>query len=161
MRFFLPSLAVLASFILPNSLNAGDILEDTFPVKQAEVAKAVHDVFKAAERGDAGRLDALHLYGPKFSKFDDVPPFTRQDAAATRESERTALSRLTSFSATVEDLKVDVLGRVAVATFVVRCSFETPDASGSSSARSTMVFVENAGAWRIVHEHFSRLDAEE
>jgi ketosteroid isomerase-like protein len=161
MRCVLPFLAVLASFVLPNSLDAGDILEDTFPVKQAEVAKAVHGLFKAAERGDVGQIEALHLYRPKFSKFDDVPPFTRQDAAAARESERAALSRLSSFSATVEGLKIDVLGRVAVATFVVRYSFETPDASGSSSARSTMVFVEKAGAWRIVHEHFSGLDAGE
>jgi ketosteroid isomerase-like protein len=151
---------LLGSVLLPHGGNAADIVGDTFPLKQAAVAKAVHDVFEAAERGDADRLEALHLYGPKFSKFDDIPASTLQDAAATRENERIALSRLSSFSAIVEDLRVDVFGSVAVATFVLRYSFETPDASGSSSARSTMVFVERAGAWRIVHEHFSRLAEE-
>jgi ketosteroid isomerase-like protein len=160
MRLLLSPLVLLASLIFPYPLDAGDILENAFPAKQAEVAKAVHDVFTAAERGDIAGLEALHLYGPKFSKFDDIPPSTRQDASATRENERAALARLASFSATVEDLKVDVLGSVAVATFILRYSFETPDGSGSSSARSTMVFVEQAGAWRIVHEHFSRLGAE-
>jgi ketosteroid isomerase-like protein len=161
MRLFLSPLVLLASLILPYSLNAADILEHTFPAKQAEVAKAVHDVFKAVERGDVAGLEALHLYGPKLSKFDDIPASTRQDASAAREGERAALARLTSFSATVEDPKVDVLGSGAVATFILRYSFETPDASGSSSARSTMVFVEKAGAWRTVHEHFSRLGAED
>jgi ketosteroid isomerase-like protein len=160
MRLLLPPLVLLASLILPYSLNAGDILDDMFPAKQAEVAKAVHDVFRAAERGDVAGLEALHLYGPKFSKFDDMPASTRQDASATRESER-SIATLTSFNAIVDDLKVDVLGRVAVATFIVRYSFETPDASGSNSARATMVMVEKAGAWRIVHEHFSRLGEED
>jgi ketosteroid isomerase-like protein len=161
MRSLLSPVTLLVSLILPYSLDAGDILEDTFPEKQAEVTKAVHAVFEAAERGDVAGLEALHLYGPKFSKFDDIPPSTRLDASATREGERTALARLTSFSATVEDLKVDVFGNVAVATFILRYSFVTPDVSGSSTARSTMVFVEKSGAWRIVHEHFSRLGAED
>ena len=54
MRLFLLPLVLLASLILPYSLNADDILEGAFPAKQAEVAKAVHDVFTAADRGDLG-----------------------------------------------------------------------------------------------------------
>ena len=157
MKSLLVPLALLASVVLLPALNAEDILQDTFPLKQAAVAKAVHDVFSAAERGDADRLEALHLYGPKFSKFDDTPPSTRQDAVSARQHELTSLSQMKSFNATVEDLGVDVLGSVAVATFILRYSFETADASGSSSARSTMVFVEVAGSWKILHEHFSRL----
>jgi ketosteroid isomerase-like protein len=160
MKSLLAPVVLLGSMLLPRAGYAADNGEDTFPLKQAAVAKAVHDVFEAAERGDANRLEALHLYGPKFTKFDDIPASTRQDASTTRENERIALSRLGSFSATVQDLKVDVFGSVAVATFLLRYSFETPDVSGSSSARSTMVFVETAGAWRIVHEHFSRLAEE-
>jgi ketosteroid isomerase-like protein len=157
MKSFMAAAVLVGGVIFPHAGNAGDILKDTFPLKQAAVAKAVHAVFEAAERADVDRLEALHLYGAKFSKFDDMPPSTRQDAASARENERAALTRLKSFSATVEDLRVDVLGSVAVATFILRYSFETADASRSSSARSTMVFVEVAGSWKILHEHFSQL----
>ena len=137
MKSFLAPLALVESVVLPHAVNAGDIVKDTFPLKRAAVAKAVHDVFEAAEQGNADRLEALHLYGPKSSKFDDMPASTPQDAASTRRSERAALSRLKRFAATVEDLRVDVLGNVAVATFILRYSFDTADAGGSSSARSS------------------------
>jgi ketosteroid isomerase-like protein len=157
MNSLVTAIALVAGLLLPPGLDGGDLVEEPFPLKQAAVAKIIHELFEAAEQGDLQRLESFHLYGPKFSKFDDMPPSARQDAAATRRQERMALSALTDFSATVEDLRVDVLGSVAVATFILRYSFETPDASGSASARSTMVLVETADTWKIVHEHFSRL----
>lgn len=161
MKCSVAAVALFGSMAALQLLAAGDVVGDPLPAKEKAIAKAVHDVFEAAEEGDADRLEALHLYGPEFSKFDDLPPSTRQDAASARVNERTALSRLKTFKATVEDLKVDVLGSVGVATFILRYSFETADTIGSSSARATMVFVETAGSWRIVHEHFSRLGATE
>lgn len=61
-------LFVFGSLALAHVVDAGDIVEEPFPLKQVAVAKAVHDVFEAAEQGDADRLEARHLYGPKFSK---------------------------------------------------------------------------------------------
>jgi ketosteroid isomerase-like protein len=158
MRSFVAVAALAGSLALPPAVDGSDLVEEPFPLKQAAVAKAVRAVFEAASQGDLDRLESFHLYGPKCSKFDDMPPLARQDATATRVKERLALASLKAFKATEEDLKVDVLDNVAVATFILSYSYETADASGSSRVRSTMVFVEVAGTWRIVHEHFSRLE---
>lgn len=100
-----------------------DIIRDAFPDEQAAVAKVLRQVVEAAEKKELDRLEAFHLYGPKFTKFDDWEPLERQDAAASRKAEREGLAAVKAFSPTIDDLKVDVFGPVAVATFV----FKDPD----------------------------------
>ncbi len=59
------------------------------------------------------------------------------------------------------DLKVDVFGTVAVATFLLDYSFETGSEQVRRQARSTLVFVKDHGAWKITHEHLSPVKASE
>lgn len=55
-----------------------------------------------------------------------------------------------------EDLKVDVFGPAAVATFVVDCSATMPDGETYEvRSRATLVFVDDGGDWKIAYEHFS------
>jgi len=110
----------------------------------------------AAERKELDRVDSFHLYGPKFSKFDESG-LSRQDAAASQATERRGLAAVKAFKATIEDLKVDVFALTAIATFVMNYTVETADVRVSNKARSTMVFAKDAGRWKVVHEHHSPL----
>jgi len=132
-----------------------DPARDAFPEEQVEVAEALGEVMDAARRKDADRLDGLHLYGPKFTKFDDWEPLDRQDAETARKIERDALASLKAFRPSVRDLKVDVFGPVAVATFVFPYEIETAEGKSLVKARSTIVFVRDRGRWKIAHEHHS------
>jgi ketosteroid isomerase-like protein len=50
-----------------------------------------------------------------------------------------------------------VFRRVPVATFILDASFSSGGKSQRVKDRSTLVFVKDKGAWKIVHEHFSRI----
>jgi ketosteroid isomerase-like protein len=135
---------------------APDILGDPFPAEQAAVAAMLGELMAAVERKDLDRVDSFHLYGPKFSKFDE-PGFARQDAAAARIAERNGLSAVRAFHGTIEDLKVDVLGPVSIATFVLSYTVDLEATQVSSRTRSTLVLAKSDAGWRIVHEHHSPL----
>lgn len=135
---------------------AHDMIHDPFPQAQAAVAARARETLDAVNAQDADRLDALHPWGPKFSKFDDGEPAGRQDAEATRRIERELVATATAISFRAADVKVDVVGPIAVATFVLDWSATMPgDKTYAARSRATLVMVDDRGDWKIVHEHFS------
>lgn len=112
------------------------------------------EILEAARVGDAELLASYHLYGAKFTKFDDMEPLERQESDAARAGED-AIADVDNFTYTIEDLRVDVFGPAAVATFVLGYSFDVDDDHLDLRARSTLVFVADGSEWRIAHEHLS------
>ena len=146
----------LAFGFTPPAWGGADVIRNPSPEAQAAVADTVRPVFRAAEERDIDRLEALHLYGPKFSKFDEFG-LGRETADEARSAERAGLSQVKSLKVTVEGLKVDVFGVAAVATFFVHYRAETSQGDAAATLRSTVVLVKDAATWRIAHEHFSPL----
>ena len=133
-----------------------DVVNDLDPEARTAVAGRVQDILDAVNAQDVDRLEAHHLWGPKFSKFDDGEPYERQDAETTRQLERELVTAAKAISFRAEDLKVDVFGEVAVATFVLDWAATMPDDQEyAARSRGTLVFVSDGGEWKIVHEHFS------
>jgi len=154
-RRLAPGLALLAVlFVACRARPATDVATAPFADDQAAVERTLRDLLAAAERRDVDRVEAHHLYGPKFTKFDDWAP-ARQDADAARRAERNGISGVVAFRPTVEDLKVDVFGPVAIATFVMPYVVVTERGSLDARARATMVFVKVGAEWKVSHEHFS------
>jgi ketosteroid isomerase-like protein len=52
-------------------------------------------------------------------------------------------------------LKIDVFGKVGIATFVLNYSFKLGEEMIEKQAKTTMVFVKEDGQWKIAHEHLS------
>ena len=135
-------------------MSPTDVVSKTFPEDQRAVEKRVQAIFDAARAKDFDRLASYHLDHPKFSKFDDFEPLDRQDAAAARQSEEGPSVR----SATS-----------GIAWTDSRSTYSAPSRSARSCsttysrrmerrlgrARSTLVFVNDGGHWKIAHEHFS------
>ena len=132
------------------------ILLNAYETETTEIERTVHQIMSAARRQAVDELESYHAFGPKFTKFDDFEPLERQDADTTRRLEREAITGVKEFTPSVVDLKVDVFGPVAVATFVMNYDVVTvEDERLQLHARSTMVFANCEGRWLIVHEHFS------
>ena len=114
----------------------------------------------AVQEQDLDLLESYHLWGPTFTKYDDWEPLERQDAKTTRRIEREGIGGDKAITASVSQLKVDVLGRVAIATFVFdyEMTLDT-DERVAAKARSTMVFVKDGSEWLITHEHLSAFKA--
>ena len=133
-----------------------DVVHEMYPEAQAAVAARVQEILDAVNAQDLDRLDAHHLWGPKFSKFDDGEPFERQDAETTRQIERELVAAATAIAFQAENMKVDVFGPVAVATFILDWSATMPnDQEYAARSRATLVLVDDGGEWKMVHEHFS------
>jgi hypothetical protein len=138
--------------------GAIDLAAEPFPQAQQEVQRTLGDLLRAAERKDFAKLEAMHLYGPKFSKWAGSGP-VRLDAEATRRTERAGIEALDAMKLTVEDLKVDVFGQVAVATFVMAHEAVARGQTTHTKVRATLVWVKVDAGWKIAHEHFSPVAA--
>jgi len=114
----------------------------------------LHQILDAAKYGNAEALASYHLYGPKFTKFDDFEPLDRQEAEEARAGED-AITEVQNFTYKVEDLRIDVFGPAAVATFVMHYGFESEGDRIDTKARSTLVLVADGPEWKIAHEHLS------
>jgi ketosteroid isomerase-like protein len=133
-----------------------DLITDLFPEAQAAVERRLREIMNAAQTKDVDRLESYHLFGPKFTKFDDFEPLDRQDAETTRRLEDEAITGVKAFVPHVHDLKIDVFGPVAVSTFVFEYDVTTNDDEQLAvRARSTLVLAKDGTEWKIVHEHFS------
>jgi ketosteroid isomerase-like protein len=132
-----------------------DIIGDPFVAEQAAVTDTLHAIMDSVRRKDFDRLAAHHLHSPKFTKFDDFDPLERQDADTAQRSEEDSLGGVEDFRYRMNDLKVDVFGPVAIATFVFEYGFDVDGESMDLRARTTMVFVDDGAVWKIAHEHFS------
>src|SRR5206468_3157262 len=121
-----------------------------------QIERRLQEIFDAAEKKDMDRLDSYHLYGPAFTKFTSERS-DRLDADETRKGEHEALISVSGLKMRADGLKIDVFDRTAVATFILNYSFKSGTEMVQKKTRSTLVFVKDHGAWKIVHEHFSAI----
>lgn len=126
------------------------------PEAREQIERRLHEILTAAESKDFERLDRYHFYGPKFTRFSGGSPVI-MDAAATRKAEHEGLGALEGLTMEVEGLKIDVFGTVGIAAFILNYSFASGDATVRRKERSTLVFVNERGDWRIAHEHLSSM----
>ena len=123
----------------------------------AQVRVSLDKVFAAVEQKDFAALDALHLYGPKFTKFSGSSA-QRLDADLARRGEHEGIGAAKNLKLHAEDLKVDVFSEVAIATFTLKHSFEAAGETVRRSDRATLVFVKEGRGWKIAHEHLSSIN---
>ena len=127
-----------------------------------EVEAVIHSFFEAGKNKDLPALADLHSSREVFSKFDENPPYTRQNSQEAFVYEQAAFANISDYSYQIDDLRVDLMGGAAVATFYLTYkgmfvndySFEGSPVG--SKARVTMVLTKTDQNWKIAHEHFSR-----
>ncbi|HMD79122.1 MAG TPA: nuclear transport factor 2 family protein [Nitrososphaerales archaeon] len=118
--------------------------------------------FEAGKNKDLTSLSGFHARPDRFSKFDENPPYTRQNSEDAFVHEQAAFANISDYSYTIEGLRVDLFGDAAVATFYLAYrgmfvndySFEGSPVG--SRARVTMVLSREKEGWKIAHEHLSR-----
>ncbi|MDG6989811.1 MAG: nuclear transport factor 2 family protein [Nitrososphaerota archaeon] len=130
--------------------------------EKRDVEGVVRGFFEAGKNKDLAALADFHAARESFTKFDENPPYARQNSDEAFVYEQAAFSNISDYRYDLEDLRIDLFGGSAVATFYLTYggmfvndySFEGSPISGK--ARVTMVLVKTGRGWRIAHEHFSR-----
>lgn len=96
------------------------------------------------------------LIDERYTKFDDWPPFRRQEAEEALKNEFAAFKVLSKYGYELKDNKVTILGNVAIATFHIRYWGEIRNRQFEVVSRVTSVLIRQGSEWKVVHEHFSR-----
>jgi len=127
-----------------------------------EVEALIHAFFEAGKNKDLASLADFHARREVFSKFDENPPYTRQNSQEAFVYEQAAFSNISDYNYQIDDLRIDFADGTAVATFYLTYSgmfvndYSFEGSPVSSKARVSMVLSRTDRGWKIVHEHFSR-----
>jgi hypothetical protein len=95
----------------------------------------------------------------RYTKFDDWPPLDRRGSEALN-IEADALKVLKEYDYETSDLRIDMLGNVALATFTITYWGTIREHHFNVKSRVSVLLV-NDGGWWIVHEHWSRFPLEQ
>ena len=128
-----------------------------------DIEVKIRAFFDAGKSKDLAALADFHGPRDQFTKFDENPPYTRQNSDEAFMYEQAAFANISDYDYSMDDLMINLLGDVAVATFYLTYSgmivndysFEGSPIHGRT--RVTMVVARTPKGWRMVHEHFSRL----
>jgi ketosteroid isomerase-like protein len=136
-----------------------DIINDEFPEEQEELQKVLDGIFMSFRDKDADKLISYHIYSSKFTEFRNDA--SRFGSVGNEEYERGFVGAISAFDYNLGDLKINVFGDMAIATF--EADFR-PTIAGQVHqiwANVTLVFVKVNDTWKITHEHFSQFEKPE
>jgi ketosteroid isomerase-like protein len=127
-----------------------------------EVAALITAYFEVGRSKEITSLSRFFAPSQYFSKFDESPPYTRQDSEDAFMYEQARFANISDYEYKVGELRIDVIGFMAIATFYLEFkgvfvndySFEGSTVAGKS--RVTMVVGKFGDEWKIVHHHASR-----
>jgi len=125
-----------------------------------KVTGIVMDYLRFAHEGRWRDFVEFHLFEKGFTMFDDLPPYNLLDRnlaySKKREWVKDVAPRL---MVSVKALKVDVFKNAAIVTLELLYSGKLKKVHVESRIRGTLVLVERRKAWKIFHEHWSRMDS--
>jgi ketosteroid isomerase-like protein len=157
MKTTILALALLVTVPVAAAPRKGDAAAETTPEAQAQVRNRLDEIWATFVTKDVSKLESFHLYGPKFTSFKDGQP--REDGEANKKREREFAAVLTDSRVDMKDLAIAVYGDTAIATFNGDFSGKVDGHPVAEKQATTLVLVKYKGDWKIVHEHFSPLDA--
>ena len=128
-----------------------------------DIETTVRTFFEAGKNKDLATLADFHASKDQFTKFDENPPYSRQNSEEAFVYEQATFANISDYNYSVDDLRVDLLGDVAVASFYLTYSgifvndYSFEGSPVHARSRVTMVLGRTPKGWRMIHEHFSRL----
>ena len=134
-----------------------------FDEDKNDTEKAIRAFFEAGRNKDLTALADFHASRDLFTKFDENPPYTRQNSDEAFMYEQAAFANISDYNYSIEELRVDLLGDVAVASFYLSYSgmfvndYSFEGSPVRARSRVTMVLARTPKGWKVVHEHLSRM----
>ena len=127
-----------------------------------EVAAVIFAFYEAGKNKDLPSLAGFHADFDTFTKFDENPPYTRQNSEEAFVYEQAAFSNISDYTYQIDELRIDLLCGTAVCTFYLAYKgmfvndYTFEGKAVGSRVRATMVLAKTAEGWKIAHAHLSR-----
>ncbi len=127
----------------------------------AKIRDLIHDFFLLAKTKEIEKIEAF--LDPRFTKFGDWPPYDRRDFDRALMLEQLQFASLSDCDFKIDDMKIEVIGDSALATFIIQISGMIVDdytfrgTAINSKARATVVLhKDERGLWKMIHQHLSK-----
>ena len=126
------------------------------------VRQFIHKYFELAQSKEIEKIE--EFLDPRFTKFGESPPYDRRDFGRALMLEQLHFASLSDYDFKIENLNTEVMGEVAVATFLLEVTGMIVDdysfrgTSVNNKSRVTIVLKkDNNDQWKMVHQHLSKL----
>lgn len=129
-----------------------------------EAVEALTAVYEAIKNKDQAKLLELHS-SREYTLFNDAPPYRLLEGEMGLRLKLSLMSQVQDISFQIRDLHLRVYGDVAYAAYELEMSgilvyqYRFEGQRWVRRARCTTVMVREEGSWKIVHEHFSQMEA--
>jgi ketosteroid isomerase-like protein len=130
---------------------AGSPMED-------EIKNTVIKRFDGIKNKDESAVRAL--MDEHYNKYDDWPPFGRQEATVALSNEFGAFKVMSNYSYELKDFQANVFGDVAIATLTLHYQGTMRNSPFNVTSRVTSILKKEDSGWKVVHEHYSRFPEE-
>ena len=128
----------------------------------AKIRDLIYQYFQLGKTKEIEKIE--EFLEVRFTKFGDSPPYDRRDFERALMLEQMQFASLSDFDFQIEDLKTEVLGEAALATFVLQVTGMIVDdysfrgTAINNKARATIVLRKDKNnQWKMVHQHLSKL----
>lgn len=126
------------------------------------IGNIIHKYFEIAKSKEIEGIP--DFFDDKFTKFGDSPPYDRRELERALMLEQLQFASISDYDFKIEDLKVDVVGEISIATFVLQSTGMIVDdysfrgTAINNRSRVTIVFKKDKkGGWKMLHQHFSKV----
>lgn len=126
------------------------------------VRQFIYSYFQLAQSKDIEKIE--EFLDPRFTKFGDSPPYDRRDFGRALMLEQLHFASLSDYDFKIENLNTEVMGDVAVATFLLEVTgmiiddYSFRGMSVNNKSRVTIVLQKDKkDQWKMVHQHLSKL----
>jgi ketosteroid isomerase-like protein len=127
-----------------------------------KVKYLIQRYFQLAQSKEIEKIE--EFLDPRFTKFGDSPPYDRRDFERALMLEQLHFASLSDYDFKIENLNTEVMGDVAVATFLLEVTGMIVDdysfrgTSVNNKSRATIVLQKDKkNQWKMVHQHLSKL----
>jgi ketosteroid isomerase-like protein len=104
------------------------------------------------------------FFDDRFTKFGDSPPYDRRELERALMLEQLQFASISDYDFKIDDLKVDMMGETAVASFMLQSTGMIVDdysfrgTTINNRSRVTIVFQKDKKyTWKMLHHHFSKM----
>jgi ketosteroid isomerase-like protein len=104
------------------------------------------------------------FFDDRFTKFGDSPPYDRRELERALMLEQLQFASISDYDFKIDDLKVDMMGETAVASFMLQSTGMIVDdysfrgTTINNRSRVTIVFQKDKKyIWKMLHHHFSKM----
>ena len=159
----LAAVVAVATYLLSSLIAKRVLTKGRDSPESVKVRDFIYKYFQLAQSKEIEKIE--EFFDPRFTKFGDSPPYDRRDFGRALMLEQLYFASLSDYDFKIENLNIEVMGNVALATFLLEVTgmiiddYSFRGTSVNNTSRVTIVLqTDKNDQWKMVHQHLSNLD---